>query len=667
MLDNHYSPVVGPLGRHPLGGRNWEGFGVDPYLAGAAMDSSVRSIQRSGVQVCAKHYIGNEQETQRSDTLQNGLDTAAISSNIDDRTLHEAYLWPFADVVKAGVLSVMCSYNRLNETYSCENDRILNTILKGELGFRGYIVSDWFATHSGVASAEAGLDMTMPGPVDQASATVLSSTSYFGANLSAAVQNGSLSEARLDDMARRILTPYFYLGQDSAQYPSVDYTAYAVELVSYGVSPDLLTSVGIGIPTNLTARDVRGNHAKIIRQIGAAGAVLLKNANEILPLRQPMNIAIYGNDAADVADGLAYMGSDDTTPQFGFETGILSYGGGSGSGRPSYIVSPLEAIRNRANRYSGRVQYILDNNMLAAGDFRSIYPSPDVCLVFLKTWAMEGWDRVYFDNDWNSTAVVNNVAARCPSTIVVTNSAGVNTLPWATNENVSGILAAHYGGQEAGNSIADVLFGDVSPSGRLPYTIPKRKEDYDFPIVNITGSAASDASQWQSNFTEGLLIDYRHFDARNITPLYEFGFGLSYTTFELTSSLEVVRKSSVDAYPSSYGDVPPGGKAALWEEVAALRCSVKNTGKRRGAQVVQLYISFPDSAPPGTPPKVLRGFEKVELDTGETKTVTFSLARRDLSFWDVNTQEWQIPKGPFILRAGFSSRDLKEEVVLSLI
>lgn len=164
--------------------------------------------------------------------------------------------------------------------------------------------------------------------------------------------------------------------------------------------------------------------------------------------------------------------------------------------------------------------------MLAQDVFTSVYPSPDVCLVFLKTWAGEGADRTAFEADYDSTAVVNNVAARCPQrTVVITHSGGINTMPWATNPNVTAILAAHYPGQESGNSIMDVLYGDLNPSGRLPYTIAQKEADYNTQILNITGPEAEESWAWQVNFTEGQFIDYGHFDAKNITPLYEFGYG----------------------------------------------------------------------------------------------------------------------------------------------
>lgn len=658
----HLGPVAGALGRHPLGGRNWEGFSPDPYLTGVAMDFSILGLQKTGVQACAKHFIGNEQETQRSNTIsETGVGTDAISSNIDDRTMHELYLWPFANAVKSGVASVMCSYNRVNQTYACENSKILNGLLKEELGFQGYVVSDWFATHSGVRAVEAGLDMTMPGPIDTLSASIVPPPSFLGSNLTQAVLNGSLPESRVDDMVRRILTPYFYLNQNS-DFPTVDPTTFFVLAATYAYPEEILIQLGLDVNNIPPARDVRADHANLIRKIGADGIVLLKNVNGTLPLRREKNIGVFGNDAADVTEGLTFTG--DYSPPFGANIGTLSVGGGSGSGRNTYVVSPLSAIRNRTIATGARVQYLLDNHRISIDDFSSIFPTPEVCLVFLKSWHREGADRISFENDWNSTTIVQNVARRCPNTVVVTHSGGVNTMPWADNPNVTAILAAHYPGQESGNSIADVLFGDVNPSGRLPYTIPKSAADYDIPIVNLTGEQALDSSAWQSDFTEGLMIDYRHFDAKNITPLYEFGYGLSYTSFDLTAPLTVTRKAGgLTPLPPPSNSTHPGGNPALWEVILTLNTTVKNSGNVPGAQVVQLYLTLPQATvPSNTPARVLRGFEKVTLQPGQSAAVGFPLMRRDISFWNVTAQEWQIPQGEMAFAVGFSSRDIKETI-----
>lgn len=644
-------PVAGPLGRTPLGGRNWEGFSPDPYLTGIAMDLTIRGNQDAGVQVSAKHYVGNEQETQRSNSVLDGKPVEGISSNIDDRTMHELYVWPFAHAVRAGAASIMCSYNQLNSTYACENPRALNEILKHELGFEGYVVSDWFATHSGVKAITGGLDMNMPGPIGQTDF----SKSYFGANLTAAVENGTVSENRLNDMVRRVLTPYYYLGQDK-DYPSVDPSTSAVMAQTYGIQ----------FPINPQGRDVRDDHARFIRRKAAEATVLLKNDNSLLPLKKhtPSVIGVFGNDAADLTQGLVYDGPQSEFPDFGYDIGTLVIGGGSGGGRNSYVVSPLEAMKARAKEHDFRLEYITDNAVLARNDFTGIYPNPDVCLVFLKTWAREGVDRLAFEADHNSTQVVNNVAERCNQTIVITHSGGINTMPWANHPKVSAILAAHYPGQETGNSIADVIFGDVNPSGRLPYTIAKRKKDYNAGVFNLTGPSRTDSSAWQVDFDEGLFIDYRHFDQKNITPLYEFGFGLSYTTFDLVkrASLSKTNLNISQLSPKSVQN-SPGGNPELWKQILSATTSVKNTGSVPGATVVQLYLAFPqDSVPAGTPKRVLRGFEKVNLPPGEQKEVKFPLTRRDISYWDVTAQEWRVPRGEFSVHIGLSSRDLQQEI-----
>ena len=623
------------------------------------MDQTIRAIQEGGVQASAKHIIGNEQETQRKRSMVDGKQVEAVSSNMDDRTLHELYLWPFADAVRAGVASVMCGYNRVNSTYSCDDKHLLIDVLKGELGFDGYVVSDYMATMSGIDSAVSGLDMNQPGPM----LSDLKKTSW-GDNLASAVHNGSLPEDRLNDMVRRVLTPYLYLGQNSSDYPSVDPSSQYLTMENFGLlQPGMPTPAG---------RDVRGNQSALIRDMGAAGCVLLKNENNTLPLKESSisNIGVFGDDAADVTSGLV-------NPDDGFSIGTLGIGGGSGGGRNSYIVSPLEAIKQRASKQSGiTVQYITNNTAISSGVPGAIYPWPDICLVFLKTWETEGADRVSLEADGNSTAVVENVASFCPQrTVVITHSGGANTMPWASNPNVTGIIAAHYPGQESGNAIVDVLFGDVNPSARLPYTISNHPEDYgaQAQILNVTGPASTEPWAWQSNFTEGLLIDYRHFDSNNIAPLYEFGYGLSYTTFELVLGLSMVstpgHSETVSPFPArTNSTLALGGNPNLWNTMVTCSSSVKNMGSLAGATVVQLYVSLPqENVPSGTPVRVLRGFDKVFLEAGETKNVSFALTRRDLSYWNVDVQDWRIPTGEIGISLGFSSRDLRHNSSVRII
>ncbi|KAH7073165.1 glycosyl hydrolase family 3 N terminal domain-containing protein [Paraphoma chrysanthemicola] len=653
----HLGPSCGPMGRHGRGGRNWESFGPDPYLAGIAMNETIFGVQSVGVQATAKHYLGNEQETQRvATTAPDGSVIDAISANIDDRTLHELYIWPFADAIHAGTASVMCAYNRINGNYSCADSDTLTTILKDELAFPGYVMSDWDATKSTVGTANAGLDMEMPGN------QTISGTYYFGDSLIGAVEAGTVTLDRLDDMATRVMTPYFRLGQDDG-FPTPDPSSGGVFLTYiYGHESPLA-----GIYPAVPALDVRGDHAQGIRELGAAGTVLLKNLNGILPLRNKTSFGLFGNDLPDPALGSAYLVyGDDAT---GNEMGTLNIGGGSGTVRHTSLVSPLEAIRKKVQSLDGRMQWLFDNNEIADGRFRSIYPVPEVCLLFLKAFATEGIDRPDLDFQWNATRAVESTARLCPDTVVITHGPGVVLMPWANNENVTAILAAHYPGEETGNSITDVLWGSVEPSGRLPYSIPRTAADYGPPIVELP-SNVTDSNAWQSNFVEGQLIDYRHFDANNdITPLYEFGFGLSYTTFKMGHNLTVeVVKSPLDPKADKRHGIAPGGLVDLWSITTTATIDVTNTGSRSGFAVPQLYVSLPqETTPRGTPLKVLRGFEKVHLAAGETQTITFSLKRRDLSYWDVNEKSWIIPDGTIGFAAGFSSKDLRAKAEVAVL
>ncbi|KAJ4363052.1 hypothetical protein N0V83_010170 [Neocucurbitaria cava] len=567
-------PVAGPLGRSAYAGRNWEGFSSDPYLSGIAMEETITGHQDAGVQACAKHWIGNEQETQRNPTYDTNITTTelvnAVSSNIDDRTIHELYMWPFANAVKAKAASVMCSYQRINGSHSCQNSKGQNGLLKTELGFQGYVVSDWGGTHSGVSAIEAGLDMNMPG----------------------------------------------------------------------------------GLGPCQRSRDVRGNHGTLIRKHGAAGSVLLKNENGALPLQAPKNIAVFGNDASDPTQSSVLN-------QVDFEYGTLASGGGSGTGQFSYLITPLRAIQDRATQDGGLVHYWLNNTLIANSNVSDLLiprQVPDVCIVMLKTWAQEAEDRAHLSVDHNGNDVVEAVAAACNNTVVVTHSSGVNTLPWSDHPNVTAILAAHYPGQESGNSLVDVLYGDVNPSGHLPYTIALNGTDYNAPPTTAVNTTGFD--DWQSWFDEKLEIDYRYFDAYNISVRYEFGFGLSYTTFGISDLQSSPIESNVTSFPEEL-PIEPGGNPALWAPIYNVSVCVSNTGDVAGAAVPQLYVGLPSSAPAGTPIRQLRGFEKVYLEQGESQTVGFELMRRDLSYWDVVSQQWLIPEGEFTIWVGFSSRDLK--------
>ena len=609
------------------------------------MEETILGMQSNGLQACAKHWVAYEQETQRNPTYdENGvLLQESVSSNLDDRTMHELYMWPFANAVRAGLSSIMCSYNRINGSYACENSKSLNGLLKKELGFQGYVMSDWGGTHSGMASIESGLDMDMPGGLGQYGLNP-GPASYFWGNITSSISNGTLDVSRLDDMIIRIMTPYYFLGQDE-NYPPVD--PATADLNTFSPRSTWFEQF---VLNGTRSRDVRADHNVVIRKLGAASTVLLKNIKNTLPLNTPRSIAVFGNDASEDTQG--YYNQDD------FEYGTLSVGGGSGTGRLTFLVTPLEAIKAKAKSDGALVQQFLNNTLIATSDISSlVIPTPpEVCLVFLKTWAEEGADRLSLDTDWDGNAVVENVASYCNNTVVVTHSSGINNLPWADHPNVSAILAAHYPGEESGNAIVDILYGAVNPSAKLPYTIALETDDYN--ALPITAVNSTDPYAWQAYFDEKLEIDYRYFDAQNMSVRYEFGFGLSYTTFELSNmTITAVGSGTVTAVSKSQETVP-GGNPALWEALYTVSVDLKNTGSVNGATIPQLYISMPSSAP-STPPKQLRGFEKVFLEAGASEAVQFTLMRRDLSYWDIALQDWAVPSGEIGVNLGFSSRDIK--------
>ncbi|KAF2830866.1 hypothetical protein CC86DRAFT_168323 [Ophiobolus disseminans] len=640
------APVVGPLGRSAFGGRNWEGFSPDAYLSGELVAETVIGIQSAGVQATTKHFIANEQETQRNpSTRPNRTTIEALSSNIDDKTMHETYLWPFANAIHAGSASIMCSYNRINGSYGCQNSKILNGLLKDELGFQGYAMSDWMAVHAGTAAIEAGLDMNMPGGIAFTSA----SPSYFGGNITIAVNNGSLPTRRVDDMVLRIMTPYYFLKQD-INFPPVD--GYTPK-IGFFPAPNYVKNFTLGPTVDVRKKET----TRLIRELGAAGTVLLKNTNATLPLKRPMNIGVFGNDAADLTVGqysLSLTGGDGN-----YDIGTLAAGGGSGTGRFSSIVAPLDAIKSRAQSYGALVQYITSNVAITSGALSTLAPLPlDACILFLKSWASEGSDRVSVLPEWNSTTVVQRVTSVCANTIVVLHGASANALPWSSNPNVTAILAAHMPGQETGSSITDILWGDVNPSGRLPYTVTTAEDEWTRNIVNSTELLGTkDPNAWQADFTEGNEIDYKDFDARNASVKYEFGFGLSYTTFSLLNITTQIVVANASRTPNPAAPILPGGNVDLWATLARVSATVSNTGNLTGATVAQLYLSFPAEA--GAPVRSLRGFEKVHLAPGEAKTVVFELKRRDVSYWETGAQTWRVPVGEIGVGVGFSSRDLR--------
>ncbi|KAF2185355.1 glycoside hydrolase family 3 protein [Zopfia rhizophila CBS 207.26] len=597
-------PVSGPLGQFANGGRNWEGFSNDPYLSGVATEQTIGGIQEAGAQSCVKHYILNEQEKNRE----------TMNSVIDGRTLHELYLWPFAEAVKANVASVMCSYNKIDGKWACENKRVMEDLLKKELGFRGYILTDWNAQHSTVDPANTGLDMTMPGS-DYNGGNV-----YWGSKLQSAVTGGQVSTARLDDMVKRILAAWYLTKQDSG------YPATAIDRRSKNGGPN-----------------VQGNHSAIVRTVARDGIVLLKNIDGALPLKKPKSIAIIGSAAVANPKGI------NSCSEMGCNQGTLTMGWGSGSATLPYLSAPDEAITTRAKKDSTKVTLSASDTASAGA---TAAKDADVAIVFITADSGEEYitveghvgDRNNLNAWHNGDDLVKAVANANKNTIVVVHSTGPIIMEAISdNPNVKAILWAGLPGQEAGNALVDVLYGDVSPSGKLPYSIAKKEGDYGTKIQSMT-----------DNFGEGLYIDYRAVDKKNIVPRYEFGFGLSYTTFNYSN---VAITGTPTSGPET-GDTVPGGAASLFETVATVTATITNSGEVAGAEVAQLYIGFPDSVPE-TPVRQLRGFQKLSIKPGDSTTAKFMLRRKDLSYWDAKEKKWILPKGTFVVDVGASSRDLK--------
>ncbi|KLP02456.1 Uncharacterized protein Y057_1237 [Fusarium fujikuroi] len=564
-------PNVGPLGRTPLGGRNWEGFSVDPYLTGQLSAESIIGHQDAGVIANVKHFIANEQETYRRPYF--GIE--AVSSNVDDKTLHEYYLWPFVDSVRAGVASVMCSYNRVNGTYACENSKLMNGLLKTELEFEG-ILAAWYLVGQDVDFPIPGIGMkNLSLPHEQVEARI--------------------SESR----------------------------------------PTLLEGA-------------------------IAGHVLVKNENNTLPFAQkPKMISVFGYDATVAktknTDNLFQLGYT-SSPEMGqavlgteehfdqaAKGGTIVSGGRAAANSPPYISDPLSAIQQRAAKDGSWVNWDLSSPN------PDVNGATDVCLVFINAMATEGWDRDGLHDDF-SDALILNVASKCANTIVTIHAAGIRLVDqWIEHPNITATIIAHLPGQDSGEALVKLLYGEADFSGKLPYTLAKNESDYTpyKPCGLEEGSKDP-----QCDFTEGVYLDYRSFDDRDVTPRFEFGFGLGYTEFEYSDLVVKVAETSASAAATD-----------LWSTFATAQATVSNVGKRDGEEVAQMYVAIPNS-----PPKQLRGFEKVKISKGEAADIPFELTRRDLSVWDVVKQDWTLQSGNYTIFVGSSSRalPLKESFTIEL-
>jgi beta-glucosidase len=562
--------LLGPgvnMKRSPLGGRNFEYFSEDPYLAGEMAVGLINGIQGKGVGTSLKHFAANNQESQRF----------SVSAEVDERTLNEIYLAAFETIVKrAQPWTVMCAYNKLNGTYCSENHELLVDILKNDWGFEGLVVSDWGAVHNRVASLKGGLDLEMPGPQENRVQAVIE-----------AVRTGDLDESILDESVRRILTIVFKAQE------TPDKGEFDVE-----------------------------THHRLARYIAAEGMVLLKN-NGLLPLKDQQHIAVIGRAAKEAH----------------FQ------GGGSSHINPTKVDNPFKELQIQA----GQAELSYAEGYPADETFRQdlidqavdLASSADVALLYIalpSSKESEGYDRADLDLTGQQVALIKAVAKAQPNTVVVLNN-GAPVAMSAWINDVAAVLEAWMMGHAGGGAIADVLFGNVNPSGKLAETFPIKAADTPAHI-NWPGEAGV------VRYGEGMFIGYRYYDAKEMPVLFPFGYGLSYTEFAYSNpTLSTSECKDVDGL--------------------MVTVDVTNMGEVSGKEIVQLYVRDRQSELV-RPDKELKGFSKVELGPGETKTVTFNLDFRAFAYYHTKHRQWITEDGQFDILIGASAADIRHTLTVTL-
>ena len=562
--------VLGPgtnIKRSPKGGRNFEYYSEDPYLAGRLAASYIDGVQKKGIGTSLKHYAVNSQEYLRM----------SISEVVDERTLREIYLPAFEYAVqKAQPATVMCSYNRINGTYASENKYLLTDILRDEWGFKGIVVSDWGATSDRVKGIEAGLDLEMP-----------SSFGYNDKKIAEAVKNGTLPEEALDKVAARML--------------------HYILKYSREVTPDY-------------RYDYEESH-RLARKIAGEGTVLLKNDGGILPLAKGEKVAIVGA----LAKESRYQGA------------------GSSLIVPKHLVHLPEVLAQAGQPYDYADGYTFKGDgfdQTLIDEAVAVARQNDKVVIFAgltANYESEGFDRENLDIPAGHTALIEAVKAANPNVVVVLVGGAPVLLPWA--DQVPAIVNAYLAGEAAGEVYYDVLWGDVNPSGKLAETYPMADE------------GLSDRYFKQGPRTvehrEGLYVGYRYYDSAKKAVRFPFGHGLSYTTF-------------------AYSDLKVSALTATEDEGVDVSFTVTNTGKRAGAEVVQLYVGDVESSA-YRPEKELKGFAKVFLQAGESQTVTLHLDKRSFAYYNVEARDWTVESGQFVLSVGASSRDIRLTQTVTIV
>lgn len=585
--------LLGPgvnIYRTPLNGRNFEYMGEDPYLASIMVVPYIHGVQRNGVAACVKHFALNNQE----------IDREYVNVIVDDRALHEIYLPAFkAAVQKGGTWSIMGAYNKYKNQFCCHNQYLLNDILKRDWGFDGVVVSDWGGTHDTDQAAYNGLDMEMGTWTDGLAWSWSNAyDKYFLAKpFLTKLQNKEIDEKVLDEKVRRILRLTFR----TTMNPDRPYGSFATE-----------------------------EHALTARRIAQEGMVLLKNQGNLLPLNpaQPHKILVVGENAKQ----------------------MMTTGGGSSELKVKNEVLPFQGIENYFGKNS-QISYAQGYSSHPAVNRHGLRKQAveeaakaDVVIYVgglnkKDNQDCEASDRRSYNLPYEQDQLIAELAATNPNLVVVLISGNAVAMPWVAK--VPAIVQAWYSGSEAGNALASILSGEVNPSGKLPFTFPVRLEDNAATAMNAYPGDGKDVE-----YKEGIFVGYRWHDSRQIAPLFCFGHGLSYTTFE-------------------YGKANIDRKQMNAQDSVTVSISVRNTGSRAGAEVVQLYISDKKSALP-RPTKELKGFKKIMLEPGEEQTVSFTIDSQALSYYDDGKQAWVAEPGIFEALVGASSGDIRSKVAFEL-
>jgi beta-glucosidase len=582
------------LTREPRNGRTFEYMGEDPVLAGKMVASVIRGIQAQHVLGDIKHYALNDQESGRN----------AVNITIDKRAARESDLLAFEiGIEESDPAGVMCSYNRVYGDYACESKYLLTDVLKRDWNFKGFVVTDWGGAHSVEKASAAGMDHEQPGWL------------FYGDDLKKAVESGRVPQAELDDHVHRILRAMFATGlMDNPVQRSV---------------PDVLGGL------------------EVARKLEEQSIVLLKNEKSQLPLDASKlhRIAVIGPhaDVGMISGG----GSAQVDPPVG--NAILPPGKGQTRWlEPVWFpTSPLKSMRAKAAGVKVQFDSGADPSAAAA-----LAKNSDVAIIFAYQWESEGMDLPSLALPEHQDDLIAKVAAANPHTVVVVESGGPVTMPWA--DKVSAILEAWFAGSSGSDAVANVLFGDVNPSAKLPLTFPRTEADLPHPTVvqpppesipddkrpDVWNQIATGLAPFQVTYDEGVKVGYKWYDAEKKAVLFPFGHGLSYTTYSY-SGLKVT----------------PGKNPKV-------TFTVKNTGKRDGAEVAQIYAALPASA--AEPPKRLVGFHKVWLRAGESKELTVEVNPKYLSIFNVEQNGWQLLPGEYSFMVGGSSQNLPLKQAVSL-